>query len=631
MLEKLKKKFKKSVSVPDDWEKLRDIVDRIFENTKEERDKMSQYLDRYNGKIWDEEKLEEYDSRAILNFFFSTIQQIAPMLTDNRPRWAVVATQPHKQKIAALYSQALQYFWETRDMNHKLLLAVMDALIMRLGLFKITFDPNDGFGGNVNVDVVDPREFFIAPGYTDPWDAPFCGMRSRKPLSWVKRRFEGVDEIKPETGLSGEEEDGISTVKFGDTPDFMLDCKFVTVTEVWMRDDQAMEDFDEELPDGNKKKSKKQKYPYGKFVYFTSNDFLAEEPCPYMFNRAPYVPLYDYVRPHDFIGTGELDNTHDLILQLNKIFQAMNHHFDRYHNPNVMIDAAAGVDPDTVKNTYHKGGQMYTFDSQVNQNQEPIKTVKEPVMNPIAMQVFNMGPRLLEEITGVTEMAKGVLTTKQEKSASESSILIESSYTRVRQRVRNLEWTIKRVCYLVIRMMQQFYTEPKTFWNKQDDEIEYGEISNSRARAEEIVRSPETAKKAENGGKLDPEEQQEQEDYKKLIEEFESEVDPVYFDFDIVIDTNSTLPMDKQSLANLGMKLFERKAIDADALLEVLQWPKGDEIIKRMERRIEERDKAKAPPQGPRGLSGPPPPPQQANPGSQGDMQEFMSALTQGG
>jgi hypothetical protein len=268
----------------------------------------------------------------------------------------------------------------------------------------------------------------------------------------------------------------------------------------------------------------------------------------------------------------------------------------------------------------------------VNQNQEPVRPVKEPVMNPISMQLFNMGPRLLEEITGVTEMAKGVLNTKQEKSASESSILIESSYTRVRQRVRNLEWTIRRLCYLTVRMMQQFYTEPRTYWNKQDDDLVYGEISNTRARAEEIVRDPEVGKKVEQGKQLDPDEQQEQDDYNKLIEEFENEVDPVYFEFDIVIDTNSTLPMDKQSLANLGMKLFERKAIDAQALLEVLQWPKGDEIIKRMEERIAERDQAKKgpPPQGPQGMQGPPPPPQQANPNNPGDMKEFMSLL-QGG
>ena len=636
MLEKIRDKmFKKKppgkLTENDEWKKLLKTVDKIFEATKAERDKMTTYLDRYNGKIWDETKLQDSDSRAFINYFFSTVQQIAPMLTDNRPRWNLVANNPAMQKLAASYSKALAYFWETRDMNFKLLLAIMDAMIMRLGIMKLGFDPSDGFGGNLTVDIVDPRTFFIAPGYTDPWEAPFCGTKVKKPLSYVKKRFPNIEGVQPESSISSED-DGTKFVKFGDVHDFELEVKFCWIYEVWMRDDAAMIDLEEETEETDengekkKKKTKVQKYPYGKFVYFTPNEFLAEEPCDAKINRAPFVFFYDYVKPHDTFGTGELDNTEGLILEMNKVFQAMVNHFRKYHNPNVVADTATGIDPDKLKETYHQGGQIYAYDSVINGNKEPIKPVLEPQLNAISAQLFNLGPHLIEEVSGVTEWAKGVLTTKQEKSASEASILIESSYTRVRQRVRNLEWSIKRLCWLLVTMMQQYYTEPRSYWNREDDDIVYGEISNSRAMATEQTVSPDTVKKVEEKKQLSPEEQQEWDDYRQIAELF-GEFDPVHFDFEVVIDTNSTLPMDKQSLANLGMKLFNARAIDAQALLEVLQWPRKDEIIGRMKELAEERKNAsiKRPTPGPVQ-------PQVASPGNPGDVQEFMNLLqSQGG
>jgi hypothetical protein len=565
------------------WKKLKDTVDSVFEATKGEREKMTRYLDLYNGKIWKEEKLEETDSRAFLNLFFSTVQMIAPMLTDNRPRAILVSHEAHLQEVANVYNQALKYFWEAKDMTNKFLLGVMDALIMRLGIFKVYFDPSDGFGGNVDVEIIDPREFFIAPGFTDTWKAPWCGQRTRKPLSWVKKMFPDIKDVKPDG------DQGDFDIKYGEAMDFQLDTKFVTVTEVWMRDEEAEEEITEEDEEGKKRKAKRQKYPYGKFCYFTEKEYLGTIPCDYMFNRAPYVPLYDYVKPHDFIGTGEIDNIEGLVLETNLIFQAMVNHFRKYHNPNVIADISCGVDIGTLKETYHKGGQFYAYDTRDSQNKDPVRAIQEPQLNPISRELFNLAPRLLEEITGVTEIAKGVLTTKQERSASEASILIESSYTRIRQRVRNLEWTIRRVMYLVVRLMQQYYMEPRTFWTKQDDEITYETLSNTRATAERIIRDPIAERNIEENRNLTPEQQAREEDYKKLVASVDSDMDPVFFDFDVVVDTNSTLPMDKQSLANLAMKLFERKAIDEQALLETVQWPRADEVIARLKGAMEER------------------------------------------
>ena len=63
-------------------------------------------------------------------------------------------------------------------------------------------------------------------------------------------------------------------------------------------------------------------------------------------------------------------------------------------------------------------------------------------------------------------------------------------------------------------------------------------------------------------------------------------------DFDISLETNSSLPQDRQTLANLALRLFQMQAIDRKALLEVLQYPNAEDILGR----LEEQEQAKAGP-----------------------------------
>jgi hypothetical protein len=151
--------------------------------------------------------------------------------------------------------------------------------------------------------------------------------------------------------------------------------------------------------------------------------------------------------------------------------------------------------------------------------------------------------------------------------------------------------------------MQQYYSNIREFTteNKQTQEIGYHEISskpdfltnymenqNRRAISEvEGTRLPRAEKREEIG--------KEKEDYDKFLRFIKDlgDVDTVYAEFDIVIDTNSTLPMDKQTLANLFLKLLQMKAVDAQAVLEQLNVPKAKEIIARMEERREQVMKAK--------------------------------------
>jgi len=128
--------------------------------------------------------------------------------------------------------------------------------------------------------------------------------------------------------------------------------------------------------------------------------------------------------------------------------------------------------------------------------------------------------------------------------------------------------------------MQQFYTEIRGFNVRRDDGIEHGEVSNSKNWVDSMMKPGEKP-----GEDMNPDSQkswqQEYEDYQKFVEKFGGK-DEVYCPFDLEIQTNSTLPMDRQALANLMMRLLELGAVDAQALLETLRVPKAEEITQRL-------------------------------------------------
>lgn len=632
----------------EDWKKLKEVIDVIFEDTKDARKKMEDHYNMFLGKIWDKDKLNEWDSEVYYNMAFSLVQAQAPLLTDNNPIPTVVPRFDFLEKVANSYTLAVQYLWDALEMPMKTQKALIYAMVKKIGIFKVYYNKNKGFGGDLCCDIVDPSEFFIAPGYDDEWEAPFCGCKSIKPLSWIRANFPEAKDIKAETSLFKKDEDK-NAFKYQDAKDFELDVRFATVYEVFIRNADFVADFPTlDTNDGEKKgflsflkkkkgkkedeseeaEEKEEEQDYGKYIYFTSDQFLAEKPSSDRHGLPPYVSLRNYIDPSGFLGIDEIDQTETLIKEMNIMLQAIVKYAKNHLDPNYEFDVSQNADKDDIQDRLHKGGQIFSKNGMNNTN-PLLKPVFEAQMNPVVLNLFGIIPNLLEEISGITDVAKGEASKKQRQSASEIAILLESSHTRIRQKVRNLEWSLKRVCYLFVKLMQQYYTEPRDIYNKTEDGYEYSKISNSPQAAQNMIANPQSIMKGQQfeqgqikANEITPEEQQEYDDYKKYMEAF-GDADPVYFDFDIQIDTNSTLPLDKQTLANMFIRLAQMQLVDRDAVLEVLKVPKWKEIVDRMNRKEEEMKQAK--------MGGPPPggPPQTANPNNPQDQAEFQQIMAQ--
>jgi len=445
---------------------IRTRIDDIFNNTKDVRETMTRNLELFEGKLWNKSDSEfegEDRSEIQYNTIFSAIQSVAPMVTDNRPITRVAPRFPWMEKLGATLNDVIKYMWSALDMQMVLYRAVLDAMIFGHSIFKLGFNPEKQYGGELELTVVDPRDFFVAPGYETVWDAPFCGIRTDKPVSWVRRYFD-VDEVEGAVDMTKKDKTK-KNYKFGDVSSIEDDCMFVTVYELWTRDDEAYEEISTEYEeDGEikKRKEKKQKYPYGKICYFTEKQWLGEEAAQDEHNLPPYVEMWDYIKPHDFTGMSEVTQIEGLHKELNMLLKYLSEYVRRYHNPNIAIDTQTGVDPELIKSTYWEGGQAYTFDGMQAMGRPIVQRMEEPQLNPEVFRLFTILPTIIEEVSGVTDVTKGQVGKQERQSASEIAILLESSHTRTRQRVRNLEWSLKRICYMLLRLAQQHYVEPKT-------------------------------------------------------------------------------------------------------------------------------------------------------------------------
>jgi hypothetical protein len=575
--------------------KLSGRIDRIFTANESTLNAMDRYMKRYKGEWWNEGRLDENDSKIHANYIFSTVETVAPLLTDNRPIWSVRARQSFMQNHLEAFSLATEYLWDKLGMDDISYRWVKDALIMKIGIVKVRWNRAED---DLAVDNVDPRTFFNAPGYTSLKDTPMCGERMEKPMSWLRFKYpEKWGEV-----VSEHDNPDLQNMQ-----DWELEEHKVKVYEVWMRDSEAEEyyvtDEGKETKEKTANKKARPKFPNGKIVTMTSGVILDERPSPFRHGMPPYVELYDYTVPHEFYGMSEPDQIEEMNLSFNHSLQLMHKWMTYYADPVWIVDPASGLESEKVKAQLKQGGGV--MEATQTGAQRPLEKMEAPAVNQTVPMLMSAIQRLMEEVSGVTDVSKGQVGKSQRQSATEISTLIESAYTRTRQRVRNYESSVARLLYMMISIMQQFYTDLREFQVSVDGKNQRFTVSNRNQFAREAVGARDGQESPDESAQIDAEMQ-------AFIEQW-GEVDPIYAAFDLTIDTNSSLPMDKQSKANMFLRLLEMAAGNPvtampiwKATIDALRIPRGKQIIDEMQQNMTAMQQAQNPPQ-PAPVSGPRP------------------------
>lgn len=593
---------KEDKAVDSEHKQLLATVKGIIRDNKPEYDRMDRAMKLYEGKLWklDDEEFIGRDvphgrSEVVFNTIFANVEQTAPMVTANRPITKVVPRFPFMEKLGNTLNDVLKYAWEACDMQMTSYKAVKDQMIMEPAIFKVGWNPQKRYGGKFEIKLVDPRNFAVAPGYETIWDAPFVFEWNRKPLSWVRQNFPDVKEIEPDEAGEVKAKD----IKFGDVGGIESHTKFVTVYEMWTRDDEAYVDVT--TKEGEKPRKEK-KYPYGKTCYFTEKQILATVKNEDEHGLPPYVELHDYVRPHNFLGLSDVSQIEGMHKEINRILKYYVEFTRKRHDPNYLVDISRLNDQSftAVKNNLSQGGQYIPWDSQGGNATPPIQQIEDGQFNPEVMRLLTLLMEFIDMVSGVTDVNRGMVGKNERQSASEVAMLKEAGDTRTMQRVRNFEWTIKRVSYLILRLAMQYFKKEEQVSYEEKGKRNYSTYSNTPSFATKVMQpmpmSPQAQYAQDEGIPMSPENQQdkqryeqEKEDFEKYLEFMEGEglspesrEDKLLIDFDIEVQADSSLPTDKQSRANLFLRLRQLKAMDVLSLLEKLEIGNAGEIVDRL-------------------------------------------------
>jgi len=596
-------------SSPDDIDKIREKVDKVFVATRSTREEMLRHRRLFEGNLYDvdQPEFDSYDKSTVqYNILFSTIQQIAPLLLDNRPIPRVIPRWPFMTKLANVMNNIVKYAWDTMELQAETYKVVTDAMISKLGVFKVWCDKDQGHV----IECVDPIDFFIAPGYDDPWKAPFSGTRCLKPLEWAQTTFPEVKKIQAGKGKP-ENHDTDRAFKYAGANASEADAEWVEVTEIWMRDGTMVDKTDE---DG--KKTKVQKYPHGKLLWFTPHQKLKEMPAPDNHGKAPYVLNKSYLRPHDVTGISDIEMIEGLHKDINLMLKAYSDHIRKYSNQNELMDTTSGFDVETYKQNRTKGGQAFAWDSRNGSLKPPVSRIENPEPHPLMGDLIEAFAQIVGEVSGVTDLGKGQVGKPERQSAVEIGVLHDMGGIRTRQRLRFLEQTLGRVLWLFLRNVMQYQNEPEYFPHKEQNGVGYTRYGNSKAQATEIIepaRDTQLEKliswSQDSGVPLSEEDQaklqefqQETEDFRLFAEKFEDvegEFDPILFPFRVQIDADSMLPMDQQSRANVLIRILQMAPPEAQSamfelVLEQLQVKNSDSVVEAMEEAKQQMQQKKA-------------------------------------
>lgn len=576
-----------------DLKKVAAVIEKRWEGDESRRQSWERYTEIYEGRFW-HSNMDKKLSRVDTGTLFATVAQLGPLMTDNRPVWSLTARDPVFQPVLEIWNKALTYLWDNLEMSQTINAAYMDALLMEQGVIQVGYDNDEN---EVSVEVVDPRHIvFPRGGYDDIQKCPWVAKRRAYTLSDVRRTY--PEKSADVVADADDKEENLPRDAMNDD-EFTRHNQWVTVYWLWQRDDTSEEALDEATPKGKVKR--KLKYPNGRITVFTKTGkqgkpvMLDDFASPFGNGNPPFVFVYDYKLPHSIWGMGEGRHLLPIHDELNSVMQGISGKIRNTCRPNVAADPRI-VDVTKVKADLHKGYQVFVKKGQ--EATDPRYTGIEPVpQNPPLAVEFSYIDYLnaaKEDLTSVTAIQKGAVVNAKRQTAEEWAGLYEAGHTRTRLRVRNLEWSIGRVLELVLMVAMAAYNKPRQF-SERDEQgaLVFRSISNSREDAIGIVkadvdqqfelqRQDDEVTQPSVYGQTNTEDAK-QAAVERLIAALPDKVSPVLMRFDLVVQSQSTLPTDLQSRANMALRLYQQGALPLVELLTRLGWPNAQAIADQVE------------------------------------------------
>ena len=146
----------------------------------------------------------------------------------------------------------------------------------------------------------------------------------------------------------------------------------------------------------------------------------------------------------------------------------------------------------------------------------------------------------MEKVTGVTKLIQGMAAKSERQTGFEIGKMLETATIRLRERAGHVESFIRGIGLICLEYVKRNYKEERDVWYVDQEKNEM--VANT-------FRYPQEKSK------------------------ITGEDVPVDYEFDIVIQPDTTLPIDLNSQADLAMRLSERGIISNAEVLKMVRYP----------------------------------------------------------
>lgn len=575
------------------------LVDRLFEKAKKSRERYDRrwvdYYKFFRGDQWTKRRANYLHAECI-NFVFQAIQSIVPVMTEARPRPSFLPRDPSDMDFSEILNELFEADWQHGNWLFKITEMLYDSHIYGTGTSKLDFDPELDFGlGRITLHSRDPFNQYPDPEAEDlnlddnfyieaePMDverakrlwagSPFAKHFKADLISVDQKSQSGMD--RPQYVRSYDREGPRDTWSSGS-----LGNDKVLVTTLYIKPSDVVEEQKETFDELGVPKIEyitKLKYPRGRKLV-KINDFVVEDgelPLPDL--KFPYQKHVNYILPREYFGISEVEQLESPQKIFNKLISFTLDTLTLMGNPIWLIPTSSGVKPASFTSA---PGMQIPFDGP-----EPPRRVEGTQLQPYVLQLIDRMENWFNGIVGTHEVMRGTNPTGI-TAASAIEDLQNAAYTRIRQKMRNLDGYMTALGEQYVSFVIQHYSSPRIFrltnregtekyfkfhveplLNEAGEEM-YDEKGDPirQANVTRYEKNPET-------GKLVPEETPRQ----FLIRG----------QFDVKINTGAGLPFAKAEKEQRLLQLFDRGIIDAEEVLKQSEYPNYEPLLQRMAERAQ--------------------------------------------
>jgi hypothetical protein len=574
--------------------------DNCFMVSEAEKDRLC-LKDRWreNHRIWRGGAVQRSlrnKNAVTANLIFSNIQRTVANLTAKNPSAEVVSLdgqykidpgtgqpvidpatdEPLPDDSDKKVTVRMKDWWNTTEQINVLVDSALNMEIYGITVEKAVLDSSTG---ECTVVALDPFSYIIAPGnWVSPNDAPYVGMATAMRPDAVDAHFDlepgttTVDEVYSILGEEREENrpnlqnlSSLSSTLYGSKTmhprqNMRGGEDRSLVVELFIRDNSTIDSTEdiEQIVDGIqvivKQKTKIKKYPGGIRVVTLANqgelvcsDMANPNVNPelsredqvntYLFDHYPYSTAVSYRDPSSPWGFAAAEQVGDLAEKVSELLSRMYRYLARVMLPPLILPQDTLITEDEVNN--NPGLILTPITGEAGAG---IRYVQVPNLPSDTVQLFNMLLGVFDRVYQIEDADRGD-TPNRIVAASAIVALQERNQVLMRHKIRQVDYLIRQRGRMAISFFQNFgvTTDPI----KVDDKVDG-------------IRG----------------------------------LDFIGRKFQYVVESGSTITQTSLQVQEQAVDLFDKGAIDKQALLESLNFPNWRRIVERMAESGDQLDQA---------------------------------------